>query len=305
MIRQTILREAIRKAVFSGATTIPDDVHEAFEEAIGREGAAANARTGLESTLTSLDLSRERGLPACPDTGWPMFYIKLGNEAVLEGGVLALERICRENVREATQAGVLRKTMKHPLSGYDPGDNIGENTPWITYKYVPGDALEITYAAKGGGSEVFGGTRHRMIAFSDGLVGIKQFIIEAYIASARAGAVCPPGILGVGIGGTANVAANLAKEAACLRLIGSRHPEAEFARLEDELRDGINALGIGHMGGGGKTSVFAVHVEYAYTHIAGIAVATSTNCCVARRASVRVSEAGFTPLPGADWFGGR
>ncbi|MDO4572838.1 MAG: fumarate hydratase, partial [Clostridia bacterium] len=142
-------------------------------------------------------------------------------------------------------------------------------------------------------------------AFADGLNGIRQFVLDAFIASARAGAVCPPGILGVGIGGTANAAAELAKEAACLRLIGSRHPEPMFAELEHSLCDGINRLGIGHMGAGGRTSVFAVHVEYACTHIAGVAVATSTNCCVARRATVRVDERGVSLLDGANWFDGR
>ena len=195
--------------------------------------------------------------------------------------------------------------MKHPITGYDPGDNVSEHTPYFTIQYVPGNEVEITYAAKGGGSEVFGGTRHQMLAFADGLDGIRQFVIDAYIASARAGAVCPPGILGIGIGGTANMAADLAKEAACLRKIGSRHPEPIFAKLEEELEQAINSLGIGHMGAGGRTSVLAVHVEYSYTHIAGVAVATSTNCCVARRGTVRLTEDSLEILPNANWFGGR
>lgn len=303
MISTETMQKAVALAVTRGATYLSDDVLHAFEEAIAHEDGAA--KEGLTRTLESLMLSREQGLPACPDTGWPMFYVKIGNDAKPEGGILTLQAIARSAIREATKRGILRKTMKHPLTGFDPGDNIGENIPWFTYQFVPGDAVEVTYAAKGGGSEVFGGTRHRMIAFSDGLAGIKQFILDAYIASARAGAVCPPGILGVGVGGTANVAADLAKEAACLRLIGSRHPDPAFSRLEDELKDGINALGIGHMGAGGRTSVLAVHVEYAYTHIAGIAVATSTNCCVARRATVRMDAEGYSLLSGANWFGGR
>ncbi len=303
MIKQSLLKEAAAAAVRQGATSIPIDVKTALEAALAQE-EAAQAR-GLASTLESLELSRQGCTPACPDTGWPLFYLKVGNELELEGGLVALEETLRQVIVEATAAGILRKTMKHPLTGYDPGTNVGENIPWFTYQFVPGKDLELTYAAKGGGSEVFGGTRSNMIAFSDGLVGIKHFIIESYIASVRAGAVCPPGILGIGIGGTANVAANLAKEAACLRLIGSKHPEEDFARLETELCEGINALGIGHMGSGGKTSVLAVHVEYAYTHIAGIAVATSTNCCVARRATVQINKDEYQLLPGAYWFGGR
>ncbi len=303
MIKQALLKEAAVVAVRQGATSIPTDVEAALQAALARE--TDPQASGLASTLDSLVISRQLGAPACPDTGWPLFYLKVGNEAWVEGGMLTTEETLRQVVAEATQAGILRKTMKHPLTGHDPGTNIGENIPWFTYQFVPGETLELTYAAKGGGSEVFGGTRSDMIAFSDGLVGIKHFVMEAYIASARAGAVCPPGILGIGIGGTANVAANLAKEAACLRLVGSQHPDEAFANLERELCTAINQLGLGHMGSGGPTSVLAVHVEYAYTHIAGVAVATSTNCCLARRATVQIGSNGYQLLPGANWFGGR
>jgi tartrate/fumarate subfamily iron-sulfur-dependent hydro-lyase alpha chain len=162
------------------------------------------------------------------------------------------------------------------------------------------------YLGSGGGSECFGGTRHRIVAFADGLAGIKKCVIDNYIASTRAGAICPPSVLGIGIGGTANVAANLAKEAACLRTIGSKNPEPAFAKLEEELYDAINRLGIGIMGIGGDTSVLAVHIEYAHTHIAGIAVATSSNCMVARRAACRINDDNSViQLDSPNWFGGR
>ncbi|MDO4543481.1 MAG: fumarate hydratase [Clostridia bacterium] len=197
MITKEALKRAALLAIKRGATYVADDVFSAFEKAIASENGAA--AEGLTRTLESLKVSRERELPACPDTGWPLFFLKIGNEAVLEGGIMTLEELIKDAVRECTNAGILRKTMKHPLTGFDPGDNVGENIPSFTYRFVPGNAVEITYAAKGGGSEVFGGTRHRMIAFSDGTSGIKQFIIDAFAASARAGAVCPPGILGVGL----------------------------------------------------------------------------------------------------------
>jgi len=229
--------------------------------------------------------------------------VKAGNEARLEGGFMALEEIVRQQVAKATAAGYLRSTMKHPLTGFDPGTNVGHHVPDFTYQFVPGTGLQITYVAKGGGSECFGGTRYRMIAFADGLVGIKKFVIDSLAASARAGAICPPPILGIGVGGTGNIATNLAKQAACLRLIGTRHPEPAIAELEEQLRGAINSLGLGPMGIGGKTSVFAVNVEYAYTHLAGIAVATSSNCWIARRATVRI-DAGVRveDLEDPDWF---
>ena len=280
MITKERMKEALDLAVFRGATYISEDVYEALRSAIDREDGPA--KEGLRRTLQSLELSREKGLPACPDTGWPLFFIQLGNEAVLEGGVLALQELGRQVIQEATLKGILRKTMKHPITGFDPGDNVSEHTPYFTIQYVPGNELEITYAAKGGGSEVFGGTRHQMLAFADGLDGIRQFVIDAYIASARAGAVCPPGILGIGIGGTANMAADLAKEAACLRKIGSRHPEPVFAQLEEDLEKAINALGIGPQGLGGRTTALAVNIIVAPTHIAGLPVAVNINCHVSR-----------------------
>ena len=207
MLTRKRIKEAFDLALLRGATYISDDVYEALEAAIAREDGPA--KEGLRRTLQSLEISRQKGLPACPDTGWPLFFIKLGEDAKLECGMLGLQELGRQAVREATLRGTLRKTMKHPITGFDPGDNVSEHTPYFTFQYVPGDAIEITYAAKGGGSEVFGGTRHQMLAFADGLDGIRQFVIDAYIASARAGAVCPPGILGIGIGGTANMAADL------------------------------------------------------------------------------------------------
>jgi tartrate/fumarate subfamily iron-sulfur-dependent hydro-lyase alpha chain len=305
MISKDLYKSVIFETIHRGSTKISADVKRAFEKAIAGE-TSASAKEGLKQTLNSIELSAERDNPACPDTGWPIFYFKVGNECILEGGLMGLEEAARDAVRNATNLGYLRKTMKHPLTGSDPGDNIGMNIPDFTWQFVPGAAIEITYAAKGGGSECFGGTRHRVVAFADGLAGIKKQVIDSYAASARAGAVCPPSILGVGIGGTANLAAALAKKAACLRTVGSVHPDPMIHQIEDELYRAINCLGIGIMGAGGAMSVFAVNVEYAYTHIAGICVATSTNCMVARRATTRIEEDNrVTVMESPDWFGGR
>ncbi len=305
MISISTLEEAAFQTIRRGATVISNDVRDAFMDAIQKE-ASPVAKKGLEDTYKSMELAELLDKPACPDTGWPIFYLKVGNEAQIEGGFMALEEAVRRAVRRATKAGYLRATMKHPLTGYDPGDNIGPNIPNFTYRFVSGKDLEISYVAKGGGSECFGGTRQRVVAFADGMAGIKKFVIDSFISSTRAGAICPPNILGVGIGGTANVAANLAKEAACLRRIGSHHPEPAIAKMERDLTEAINSLGVGIMGSGGKTSVLAVNIEYAYTHIAGIVCATSSNCMVARRATTRVLNDGTTEaLTDPDWFGGR
>lgn len=305
MITIKSMEEAAFLAIKKGSTNIAPDVREAFAQAIARE-EDPGAKEGLQKTLESIRLAELEELPACADTGWPIFFVKAGNEALLEGGYLALEEAIRTAVRRATREGYIRKTMKDPLSGYDPGDNVGPNIPDFSYRFVPGENLEITYCAKGGGSECFGGTRQKVVAFADGTPGIEKFVIDAFADAARAGAICPPSVIGVGIGGTANVAANLAKEAATLRLVGSHHSDPRIRTMEERLLKGINGLGFGILGAGGSTSALAVHVEYAYTHIAGIVVAISCNCMVARRGTMQIDKDNqIRDLPGAYWFGDR
>ena len=305
MIAKAVYEQVIFEAIRKGSTVIAPDVCAAFEKAIQKESCAA-AKEGLEKTYESIKLSAKHGNPACPDTGWPIFYFKVGNECELEGGMMALEEATRNAVRRATKEGYLRATMKHPLSGYDPGDNVGNNVPNFTYQFVPGDGLEVTYVAKGGGSECFGGTRHRVVAFADGIKGIEKFVIDSFVEATRSGGICPPNVLGIGIGGTANIAANLAKEAACLRTVGSHNPDEPFRKIEEDLYTALNSLGVGIMGVGGDTSVLGVNVEYAYTHIAGICVAISSNCMVARRGSFRICGDGTVQeMDSPNWFEGR
>jgi len=304
MISSEIIKEVIFNIIKRGSCHIPQDILNAFkkEKEISKTIKGTMAFSNL---VQSIELSAERENPACPDTGWPLFFFKIGNDAVIEGGILKLEEICKEMVAKATKMGFLRSTMKHPLTGEDPGNNIGQNIPYFHYKFVPGDSIQLTYVAKGGGSECFGGTRTRMIAFADGIKGIEKFIIDSYIAATRAGAICPPGILGIGIGGTANIAANIAKEAACLRIIGSHHPDPMISEMEEDLYQALNNLNIGIMGSGEGLSVLSVHIEYAYTHIAGIAVALSSNCCITRRATTRIFNNGeIRELHDPNWFDG-
>ena len=305
MIKREIYEQAVFQAICKGSTTLAPDVRAGFEKAIAKESRSA-AKEGLEKTYASILRSAELRNPACPDTGWPIFYFKVGNECRLEGGLMALEEATRSAVRRATKEGFLRATMKHPLTGFDPGDNVGSNVPNFAYQFVPGDALEVTYVAKGGGSECFGGTRHRVVAFADGIKGIEKFVIDSFVEATRSGGICPPNVLGIGIGGTANIAANLAKEAACLRTVGSHNPDPQFRQIEEDLYEALNSLGVGSMGIGGDTSVLGVNVEYAYTHIAGICVAISSNCMVARRGSYRVLADGTVEeMDSPDWFEGR
>lgn len=305
MIQTKLLEEVIFNTIKRGSCQLSPDIHGAFEQAIACESMERPKRA-FEATLESLDKSAEVQNLLCPDTGWPLFFYKIGNSAQLEGGLTNLEETTKQMVAKATKEGYLRSTMKHPFTGADPGTNVGTNVPGFNYKFVPGDSIQITYVAKGGGSECFGGTRYRVIAFADGITGVKKAIIDWYIAGSRAGAICPPSVLGVGIGGTADICTHLAKEAAALRLVGSHHPEPQIAELEKDLKSAINELGIGPMGSGGATSVLAVNVEYSLTHLAGIAVSMSANCWVARRSTTRIGADGSIDiLNDPDWFEGR
>lgn len=305
MIKRTVYKQVLYDTIKRATTTMSRDVIAAFEDAIANESSPVS-RKGFESTLESLKLSAQRCSVACPDTGWPLFFFKIGNDCELEGGMLALEEAAREAVADCTRDGYLRATMKHPITGADPGNNIGMNIPDFTYKFVPGDDFTVAYSAKGGGSECFGGTRHQVIAYADGIKAIEKTIIDWYIDGTKTGAVCPPSVLGIGIGGTANISANLAKQAAVLRPIGTHHPDPMFAQIEKDLYKALNSLGVGIMGTGGDVSVFAVNVEYAFTHLDGIIVSMASNCMVARRAATKIdADSTVNVLVAPDWFGGR
>ena len=304
MISNEAFSQAVYRAICQASTVVPTDVVTAFERGIQREEGLA--QQALAKTYDNICYAREHDLLACSDTGWPLFYLKIGEDARLESGLYQIEDICREMVIKATANAYLRATVKHPLTGADTNNNVGENVPAFTYKFVKGDGIEITFVAKGGGSECFGGTRYRMVAFADGAPGIEKFILDSYIEASRSGKICPPAIIGVGIGGTADISAKLAKQAASLRLIGTRHPEPLVAEMEERLSRAIDNLGLGAFGLGGNVSAFAVHIEYAFTHLGGVAVSMSAGCCVTRRATMAINSANIiSEKADPQWFQGR
>lgn len=305
MIKAQAYEEALFQACRRAATVISKDVEQAFLSAIEKE-TNPSAKKGFEATLNSLYKSIERDNAACADTGWPLYFFKIGDNCELEGGVTGLQKAAERAVARATKEGYIRSNMKHPITGYDPGNNCGPNVPVIDFKFAEGDGIEITYCAKGGGSECFGGTRQQVVAFADGIKAYEKLIIDWYVEATWQGATCPPSVLGIGIGGTANESANLAKQAAVLRAIGSHNSTPEFAQMEKDLYEALNSLNIGIMGVGGDTSVFAVNVEYAFTHLDGIIVSMASNCMVARRATYRVNADNTIELKdNAMWFGDR
>lgn len=284
------LEEVIVKAVVDAITRasiyLPPDVKQALRKAYEEETNPA-AKAQLQAILKNVELAEKLKAPICQDTGLLTFYVKLGARFSM---VSNLEELLIKATREATKSIPLRPNTVDPITGRNPGDNTGRYAPIIIWDGVEWDrnTLEITVVPKGGGSEYV--AAFTMIPPGKGLDGVKEFVLDTVV---KAGAMpCPPVIIGVGIGGTADFAMHLAKKAATVRKIGTKHPDSAIAKLEEDLLRMINELGIGVMGMGGKTTALAVHVDYAYRHPATYAVAVVFQCWAARRATVTIKPDG-------------
>lgn len=274
--------EALAKALGQAVTTLPGDVVQALREAWAREEGPAKVQ--LEAILKNVEMAKKSGLPICQDTGTPTFFVRFGLDFP---HLKALFSAIPEAVRRATEEVPLRPNTVHPFTGKNPGDNTGRYVPAVTWEPVPGDSVEIHVLPKGGGSENC--CALRMLAPGVGLKGIKEAVVEHVVGCG--GLPCPPTIVGVGIGGGADLALKLGK-IALLRPLNERHPEPEVAALEEELEELINASGVGPMGLGGRTTVLAVHVEYAHRHPASLPVGIVVQCWAHRRATVRIHADG-------------
>jgi fumarate hydratase subunit alpha len=211
-------------------------------------------------------------VPICQDTGVACVFLKIGQEVHIDGNI---EDAVNEGVRQGYGEGYLRKSVVgDPLNRV----NTGDNTPaMIYYDLVPGDQLEIMVAPKGFGSENM--SQIKMLRPSDGVEGVIDFV--AKVVQEAGPNPCPPIIVGVGIGGTFDKAAFLAKKA-LMRSADERHPDPYYAELEQKILDKVNSLGIGPQGFGGKTTALCVNIEKFPTHIAGLPVAVNINCHVTR-----------------------
>jgi len=229
----------------------------------------------LDQIIENYEIADQNNVPVCQDTGMACVFLDIGQDVHVEGN---LEEAVHEGVRRGYTEGYLRKSVVR-----DPLDrvNTGDNTPaMIYYNIVPGDQMKITVAPKGFGSENM--SRIAMLKPSDGIEGVKAFILKTVEEAGPN--PCPPIVVGVGIGGTFDKAAYMAKKA-LLRPVDSVHADPLYAALENELLEKINALGIGPQGFGGMTTALAVNIEKCPTHIAGLPVAVNINCHVTRHQS--------------------
>lgn len=265
-IASTRVTEAVKELVIEAAYSLEPDILEALLAARDRE-AAPLAKNILDLLLTNADIASRESIPVCQDTGIGVIFVELGQELRIEGN---LEEAIQEGVRRGYEQGYLRKSVCWPLSR----TNTGTNTPAVVhYEVVTGDRLAIRFLPKGCGSENMSGLA--MLPPSAGRQGIIDFVVEQVVTAGPN--PCPPVVVGVGIGGTFEKAAILAKKA-LLRPVGERSAEEEAARLEQDLLTRINREGRGVQGLGGDTTALAVQVETFPTHIASLPVAVNIQC---------------------------
>lgn len=288
MISVKTLENAMYEAMVLAATKMPPDVRAALERAYAEE-TEPMARKHLEVSLRNAELSEKGAGLVCADTGFPMFFVKAGARTEIKGGFGTVTKCAQRATERATAECYLRPTMVDPLTRRNPGNNLGPGMPKVELLFSgDGDGIEFIAAPKGGGSEIFG-TFYRMFFPSDGVTGIKKFVIECVKDACYAGKICPPAIIGVGIGGTADLCMSMAKKAALLRKIGRHNPEPEISALELELTEAARSLGIGPMGARGINAVLAINIETAVTHTAALPVAFNAQCLVGRRWKAVVS----------------
>jgi L(+)-tartrate dehydratase alpha subunit len=250
--------------------------------------------------MDNWDAASEDRRPMCADTGLPRYYVKVGNDARLEGGFIGLERALRSATARATHDIPLRPNRVHPLWRTDNNNNVGINAPEIDWSFEPEvDWIDITAVHKGG---LFG-TDYRMLFPGDGIDGIKRFFLDTLIAFGKRGLACQPAIVGIGLGGSKDTTMVLGKQAACLRVVGDRNPDPKVAELELELKKLGNSIGMGAMGFVGTSMVADCHIEVGYTHTGGMPMSVHTFCLSSRRASVRIHADGKTEFRGdPQWF---
>ena len=277
------IQEALLSALKRAATQLPEDVTVALQEARARETSAL-AETQFDAILKNVEIASENAIPLCQDTGTQTFFVKAGFDSPF---LKEIQRWIGDAAQQATADIPLRPNTVDPFTGVNPGDNTGRHMPSIHWDLVDGDEILITLLPKGGGSENMSALK--MLTPSAGIKGIKKAVVE-HMAACR-GWPCPPTIVGVGIGGGADIAMHLAKMAV-LRSIGSQNAIPEAATLEQELLDLVNQTGVGAMGVGGDTTCLAVHVEVAHRHPASLPLGILVQCWADRRARVRLRADG-------------
>jgi tartrate/fumarate subfamily iron-sulfur-dependent hydro-lyase alpha chain len=265
--------QAVETIIRQAETKLPHDVVAALHRARESEHDS-RAAAQLDAILANIRIAENRGIPMCQDTGILVFFVEIGRDVCID---FDLDAAIRQGVRQATEHVPLRPNAVEPLTRKNSGDNTGAGLPDIQYSYGAGDAVRITVAPKGAGSENMSALTMLKPSKPSRTGMIKQFVVETVLNAG--GKPCPPIIVGVGIGGSFDLSARLAKRSLLRDL-------DDMGEYEQDILDSINSLGIGPMGLGGRTSALAVHVEKAHCHTASLPVAVNIQCWANRHASV-------------------
>jgi fumarate hydratase subunit alpha len=271
-----LIIESVKKLCMDANYYLGDDVVAAIRNAVAKEESPLG-REILNQILQNAEIAKNEKMPLCQDTGLAAIFAELGQDVHVEGG--DFESAIQEGVRQGYAEGYLRKSIvEDPLRR----KNTGDNTPAvISTRIVSGDKIKITILPKGGGSENMSAIK--MLKPSDGEEGVKSFVVDT--VRKAGGNPCPPIIVGVGIGGSFDKCAYLAKKA-LLRKVGSVHPDPYYAAMEKELLERVNNTGVGPQGLGGRITALAVHIEAHPCHIASLPAAVNTQCHSARHKEV-------------------
>jgi fumarate hydratase subunit alpha len=275
VVTVNLLKQAVIK--------LPEDVKNALKNACNKETSPIG-KTQLMAILENIEIAEKTNTPLCQDTGLLSFYLEVGSQFK---GLEKIVGILNRAVRRATKEIPLRPNTVDPFTEENPNDNTGKHVPYIHWKIVEGNFLKITAFPKGGGSE--NTCALKMMRPTDGLRGVKEFVVDSVIKAG--GMPCPPTIIGIGIGGGANIAMELAKQA-LMKPLDKLNPNAKVAELERELCEVVNKTGIGPMGLGGDTTTLAIKVEYAHRHPGTYPVAIAFQCWAARRATAIIHQNG-------------
>lgn len=276
-----LVEDTAKELYIRALKILPPDVREALKKAHDRE-THSTAREIFRTLLANVEIADQQNVLICQDTGLPIYMVKIGSKFPVDGARVAAA--LKEGAKRATLEHPFRGSSTHPVTRVNPQTSVGEGLPILYWDFVPENGfLEILMVPKGSGSENM--SAMKMFIPADGVAAVKRFVIDTVLQSGSN--PCPPGVIGVGIGGTADLVSKLAKEAIA-RPVGSHNPDPFFAKMEDELYEAINDLGFGPMGLGGSVSTLAVHIEWAYTHITQNPVAVNTQCWPARRARARI-----------------
>jgi len=304
MITKELIKEVTIRLLKRAETGLPGDVKEALLRAYEREDNKI-AKVQLEAMLANLKLAGEMQRPLCQDTGLPLFFVTLGSGRItidfcdIEAGI-------REGVEAATDLIPLRYNVVDPLMRDEKNGNIGDKMPYIDYIVDPAldlnhDGIELLVFPKGGGAENMSAlTMLRPKPEAGAVKEIERFVLETVLKAA--GRPCPPTIIGIGLGGSADIAMKLAK-VALLRPVGVRNKVERIAQVEEELLKMVNMTGIGPMGLGGKTTALDLHIERASTHIASFPVAIAFQCWAARKTAAKIYADGhveYQKVPGEE-----